>query len=314
MTKGVAQLVLAANGKAVPAVLRCRSTKAVVPCTGFYRFITLTPVSPLVSGESYQARLLGGVIHDAAGNLTNGVTRSFRGVLGLSPSTVAAHYNWALVKNHRAIGHSYRTEHFAGATSRWAFTGKKLVWWTRTGPAQGRASVLVDGHRIARVNNYAPHNHARVARTFRHLGAGKHVVTIRVLGKRGSTAGRGTSVAVDAFTARGVRTRNPVLVSTWGKLGKAVHADLRGAGVVLRFRGTSFSWRTVIGPAMGIAQLRLDGKVVSTVDNYAKKAKVVTRQLAGLTNAFHKVQIIVAGRHQTHSTGNEIVIARYIVG
>lgn len=313
-TSGLARLTVASTGKTVPATRACHSPTRVVSCTGSYRSITLTPVKPLVSGQSYRASLLGGIVHDAAGNLSAAAARSFRAVRVLAPSTVAAHYNWALVHSARAIGHSYRSEHFAGATSSWSFKGGKLVWWTRTGPTQGRAVVTVDGHRVAAVNNYAKRNHARVARTYRHLGKGAHHVRIRVLGKKGAKQGRGASVAIDAFTAGGHRTANPVLRSSWGKLGTAVRADLRGAGVTLRFRGTSFAWRTALGPSMGIARVFLDGKLMSTADNYAKRSKVVTRQLAGLKDAFHTVRLVVTGRHNRHATGSQIVVSRYSVG
>jgi hypothetical protein len=311
---GLVQLLVASTGKTVPATRRCHSTTRLVPCTGSYRSITLTPAKPLVSGQSYRAELLGGIVHDAAGNLSAAASKTFRAVRFLTPSTVAAHYNWAAVKSPRAIGHSYRTEHFAGATSSWTFKGSKLTWWTRTGPGQGLAVVTVNGHRVGKVNNYAARNHARVARTFRHLGKGTHKVTIRVLGKKGSKLAKGTAVAIDAFTVGKHRTANPVLKSSWGKLRKSVRADLRGAAVTLRFRGTSFSWRTALGPTMGIARVRVDGKLVATVDNYRKRSSAVTRQIAGLTNAFHKVQIIVAGRHNVKATGSQIVISRYIVG
>lgn len=311
--KNLVQLMNSATNQAVPTVEQCHSLVKVVPCTGGYRYITLKPTAPLVPGQHYAAAMLGGIVQDVAGNQAAAASLSFRGQRSLAPNTVAAHYNWAAVKNRKAIGHSYRTEHLAGAKSSWPFKGSTLIWWTRTGPTQGRATVTI-GHSVVKVNNYAKRNHARVKRVFRHLGSGTHTVTIKVLGKLGAKKAKGTAVAIDAFTAAAHRTANPVLVSSWGTAGSAVRADLRGAGVTLTFRGTSFSWRTKGGPSMGIAKTYVDGKLVATVDNYTTRSPAEIRTVGHLTDALHTVRILVTGHHHKHATGSQIVISHYSVG
>jgi hypothetical protein len=213
----------------------------------------------------------------------------------------------------KAFGHSYQTEHFKGAVSRYAFTGRSLTWWTLTGPTQGKAAVIIDGHRAGTVNNYAAKVHAKVGRTYRHLGGGSHAALIKVLGRKGSTRGRGTSVAVDAFSVGKHRTNTPKLTSSWGGFKKGVRADLRGAQVTMTFRGTGFTWVSKVGRTMGIAKVYLDGKAKGAVDNYATATKSVKHTLTGLTDALHTIQIVVAGRHHKHGKGNQIVISKYKV-
>jgi hypothetical protein len=311
---GLVQLALADSSSAVPAALSCRSGSATVPCSGPYDAIVLTPSKPLVPGQHYQAVFADGTAQDAAGNVAVAAVSSFRGQQKLAARNTATRYSWAAVKSSSAIGHSYRTEHLAGAKSTWAFKGSSLTWWTRTGPTQGRSFVLVDGHRVGSVNNYARTTRAKVRRTYRHLGKGAHAVTIVVRGVKGATRARGTAVAIDAFTAAGHRTVNPALSSSWGTLKKAARADLAKAQLVLRFRGTSFAWGTKVGKAMGIAKVYVDKNKPLTVDNYATATKAAVQKISGLTDALHTVRIVVTGHHHAHASGSQIVVTRFKIG
>ena len=131
----------------------------------------------------------------------------------------------------------------------------------------------MDGHKKPVVDNYAAATHYRVARTFRHLGAGAHVISISVLGRKGARAGRGTFVSVDAFKVGSTVTKTPKLSLSWHRIasaklsgGHAAVGDLAGETVVLTFRGTSISWRTLTNQAQGIAKVYLDGALKKTID------------------------------------------------
>jgi hypothetical protein len=175
--------------------------------------------------------------------------------------------------------------------------------------------VYVDGRRVGVANNYARLGRARVARTYRRLGAGAHTVTIVVSGRRGSIRGGGTFVAVDGFTpGGGRRVANPALTSQWGKSKANAITDLRGAQLRITFRGTSFTWGTIVGRGMGRATVSVDHSKAVVVDNYAKATKAVARSIKGLADKLHTVVITVTGRHHTGATGSAIVIRSMRVG
>jgi hypothetical protein len=311
----IAGLSLAGTTKSVPVVQSCKSRASVVACSGSFTGVMLAPKSALVPGQHYLVTFAGSNVTDVAGNAASAVSATFRGQQSLPARNVAAHYSWSVVKSAGAIGGSYRTEHKAGATASWKFRGKSVTWWTRTGPTQGKASVYVDGRRVGVANNYARLGRARVARTYRRLGAGAHTVTIVVSGRRGSIRGGGTFVAVDAFTpGGGRRVANPALTSQWGKSKANAITDLRGAQLRITFRGTSFTWGTIVGRGMGRATVSVDRGKAVVVDNYAKATKAVARSIKGLADKLHTVVITVTGRHHTGATGSAIVIRSMRVG
>ena len=57
----------------------------------------------------------------------------------------------------------------------------------------------IDGKRTNTVNNYSKSAKYGVGRTFKGLSKGSHTIEIRVLGKKGAKAGKGTSVSIDGF-------------------------------------------------------------------------------------------------------------------
>jgi hypothetical protein len=312
LTSGGLVLTTADDSTAVTTARHCTLAGALVACAATFDAATLLPTHALMPGQHYLADLGAAATHDAAGNPVADTSLAFRGALVLPASSVAAHYTWATVKTATAIGGRYRVDHLAGARSSWTFRGATLKWWTRTGPAQGRARVYVDGKRIASVNNYARQPHARVARVFRKLGSGRHTVTIAVLGVKGARRATGTFVAVDAFTAAGHRTGNPVLQSRWGRLKHVVVDDVRGAAVSVTFRGTGFTWVTHTGARQGKAVVFVDGVRTAVVDNYAAGAgSVKRRSLTGLTDAVHTVQVVVLGQHHTGAKGNRVIVERF---
>lgn len=107
--------------------------------------------------------------------------------------------SWHGVTNRHASGGSFRRTGTHGTTFALDFKGRTLTWVTATGPASGRARVVIDG--TARtVDLYRPTRHWKVGLRFDHLGRGSHHVTIRPLGRK-DPASRSTAVVVDALVA-----------------------------------------------------------------------------------------------------------------
>jgi hypothetical protein len=223
----------------------------------------------------------------------------------------------------KAFGRSYLVENHRGAALTYSFTGTSVSWFTMTGPTQGRAKVYVDGVRKGRVNNWSAATKWRVARTVTGLKAGSHTLKIVVAGRKGSTSGRGTFVAVDATKVGTARVKaSPVLTAGWQRVtttaasgGGFTQTNLAGAGVSMTFRGTSISWVTATGPAMGKAKVYVDGVLKLTVDNYAKRAAYsVRRTIKGLTDGQHTIKVQVTGTKRRAATGTTVVVDRWLVG
>jgi hypothetical protein len=65
---------------------------------------------------------------------------------------------------------------------------------------------------------------------------------------------------------------------------------------------------------MGRAEVWMDGVVVKTVDLYAPARAFATVPLAsGLADGPHTVRVVVLGRHRAASSGNAVVVDRWVV-
>jgi bacillopeptidase F len=226
------------------------------------------------------------------------------------------------VSNAAAFGGAYRTEHLPGAWVAYGFTGTSVTWYTVTGPGQGKADVYVDGVKKATVNNYASRTSYRVARTVSGLTAAKHQLRIVVTGVKGSTAGTGTYVSVDATRVGGTVTNNPTLANKWRTAaatgpsgGYLAQADLAGASASTTFRGTLVSFWTSTGKNRGIAKLYVDGVLKGTYDLYsATTAYNVRRTVTGLSDAVHTVKVVVTGTKRAAATGRLVCLDRWTIG
>lgn len=87
----------------------------------------------------------------------------------------------------------------AGATARFTFTGKQIVWYGPVGPTRGKAKIGVDGVYVTTVDlrrgSFSPHE-ALFSKTWKT--AGKHRLVIEVVGTRGRPY-----VAIDEFKVTG---------------------------------------------------------------------------------------------------------------
>jgi hypothetical protein len=108
--------------------------------------------------------------------------------------------SWTGVSRAAASGGSYRTSSSRAASTSLAFTGRTITWITATGPAYGRARVVIDGQ-VHKVDLYRSTHRWRVPITYRGLPEGKHHIRVSPLGTK-SAPSRSRQVVVDAFVVR----------------------------------------------------------------------------------------------------------------
>lgn len=304
-------LRVAGSGADLPATVRCRNAAddQASCATGNVREVRLRPADPLTPGERYVLVVNPAdatPLTDDAGNPAPTTRERFRASLEEQESSAAATYAWRTVEAVDAAGGSYRAERTAGARVTHRFTGPSVTWVTVRGPAMGEARVLIDGARVARVDNYAPERRFGVERTYDGLGAGAHAITVRVLG-----VGRGsdTWVAVDRFRSAAVAT-----TWRWARVdddaasdGSYARTTARGARVEFTFRGKGLDWYTAEGPEMGEVDVLLDGGFVENVHNGAPDTALgVRRSLAGLTDEVHTLALVSRG-------GGVVAVDRFVV-
>jgi hypothetical protein len=312
VTAGIAPAV------GIVTVACANAAGASVSCAaGPVRTVAVTHASPLVPGQRYTLTVSG---TDVQARSVSGA-QSFRASTDEQESSPATSYRWRAAASAKAYGRSYLIESGKGATATVAFRGTAITWFTMTGPAEGRAKVYVDGVKKAKVNNWSAATRWHVPRTVSGLKPGTHRLRIVVVGAKGSTAGFGTDIVFDAVKVGKKLLATPATVTTWRRVGTPVASGgsytasaRRGATASFAFRGTSLTWVTARGPAMGKAKVYVDGVLKTTVDNYAKRGGWnVRRTVTGLSDALHTVKVVVTGKRRA-STGTTIVVDRWLVG
>lgn len=309
----------------LPSTLTCRSASGnEVRCsTGDVVKVELLPTAPLVAGQLYSAVVNPAgapPVVDRAGNVAPTASLNFGALAEVEQGSAAVRPAWAVRRASSAYGGSYVTEHLAGASLSFDFRGRKVTWYTATGPSQGKALVLIDGRPRGTFNQFASTSSYRVGRTFSGLAPGEHSITVRALGLAGPGA-VGRFVVVDAFGIGPQLVKTPTLEATWRTLkasrasgGSYAVADVAGASVAFTFRGTGVDWLTVRGPNQGRARIFVDGTLVRTVDGYAATPTFgVARRVTGLTDGVHTLRIVVAGSSRRASTGTLVAVDRFIV-
>jgi GH25 family lysozyme M1 (1,4-beta-N-acetylmuramidase) len=309
----------------VPSTLTCRSAAGNdVRCsTGNVSSVELLPIAPLVAGQPYTAIVNPvGVppVVDRAGNAAPTAPLDFGAATEVEQASAAVRAAWAVRHASSAYGGSYAVEHLAGASVSFDFRGRKVTWYTATGPSQGKAQVLIDGRPRGTFSQFASGPSFRVGRTFSGLAPGEHTITIRALGLAAPRA-EGRFVVVDAFAVGPELVKTPPLETSWRTLkasrasgGSYAVADLAGSSVALTFRGTGVGWVTVRGPNQGRARILVDGTLVRTVDDYAANVTFgATRRVSGLTDGVHTLRIVVAGSSRKASKGALVAVDRFVV-
>jgi hypothetical protein len=308
--------------------ITCRSPKGlVVDCsTGDVVTAELRPSAPLVPNQLYSAIVnpAGATpqVVDRGSNAAPTTSADLAMPADFEQGSPAVGYRWRSVSGHSAYGRSYAVEHLAGAQATFSFTGDAVTWYTVTGPSQGKARVTIDGHARGTFNQYADAFHFKVRRSFTGLGGGTHTITISVLGEKGSANGTDRLVAIDAFGVGSNLTTTPGLATSWGTVkassasgGSFAEDDLSGASFSFTFRGTGVDWYTVLGPDQGRAKVLVDGKLVKTIDGFAKQTTFgAKRSVGGLADGVHTLRIVVLGQSRPAATGSLVSIDRFVVG
>jgi GH25 family lysozyme M1 (1,4-beta-N-acetylmuramidase) len=230
-------------------------------------------------------------------------------------------FTWGSKRDRRALGGQFLTEHRAGATASFSFHGGAVKLYTVSGPSMGDANVSVDGSPVGVVQGYAASVRFGVTQRFDGFGSGSHTLTVTATGTA-STKAKGTKVGVDALRWAGTLHKNPRSTdASWSSVaqgaasgGSYVVSDVAGATAALRFTGTGATLVTVRGPAMGRAELRIDGKAAGTVDLYAPGVSFgVNKTVTGLTDGPHVLRVRVLGTHRAASSGSAVAVDAWII-
>jgi GH25 family lysozyme M1 (1,4-beta-N-acetylmuramidase) len=297
----------------------CRSGKGTaVDCVGgAVRSATIETVDPVILGESYEAvvnpPVVSSAVEDRSGNAAPTTTQAFGAPSAAEETDDAVRYGWRSVSNPKALGGSFVVERVAGASLSFAFAGPSVTWYTMDGPAQGSASVAIDGEHVGTFDGYASRAIFAVRHRFTGLARGSHVVTIRALG-RASRAASDTQVTVDAFGVHGVIAKTPVVDAGWGRDGDVARSDLARSSVEVTFRGTGIDWISSRGPDGGKAAISVDGVLVREVDGYAPSHEAgVVRAVDGLAPGIHTLRIVVLGEARGASRGTFVTVDGFVV-
>jgi hypothetical protein len=274
------------------------------------RAALVIPVTRLVPGQKYAVTL--GAVHDPAGNLALLTPLTFRALRTLQDSNTAMGQVWSQRTSTSAYGSRYQVADVAGAVASYRFTGTGVTWYTSRGPAMGSVRVLVDGTLKGTVSNYSTVNSWHVARTVTGLTKAVHTLTLVDASRR---------LVVDAMKVGTTLVSNPVLTTRFAGVltslasgGRYGVADQSGDVFALAFRGTSLSWYTVTGTAMGRAKVYVDGVYKGTFDNYASATHYNVRRTWSFTDKVHTIKIVVLGTHRTGAKGSRVAVDRLVVG
>ena len=272
---------------------------------GPVKTVTLKPSALLVPGQRYAILVnpsgAASTINDfLTPNAIPAATKTFIGSLFEQENSSAAAYTWRSFTTSSAYGGTYQSDYLTNATFTYGFSGGSVTWYTVLGPGQGTAVASIDGHSAGSFNNYAATTRYKVARTFGGLSSGYHTLTVRVLGVKGSTVGKGTWVALDALAVNGTLVTAPRVKFGWQPVsapsasgGRYVRAGTSGASVLFTFRGRSIDWITITGPSEGAATMYVDGVKKASITNYASKVHYgVVRRISNLTDVVHTLTIV----------------------
>ncbi|HEU4911721.1 MAG TPA: hypothetical protein VFV76_07485, partial [Actinomycetes bacterium] len=322
VTSSSVLLTVAGSTSGVAAGLSCRTAagSAADCASGAVRTVKVAPVRPLVPGQTYVLSVTSGVV-DGSGSAVTPVAKSFRASTVEQETSLRAASTWQKGKSSGAYGKRYVTDNRAGAAVSLTVRGSKVTWFTMTGPAQGKATVYVDGVKKARVDTYSPEARWKVAKTLKGLGKGTHQLRIVVAGRK-SKASKGTGVVVDAVRSGAKLVANPRSRTSWGVAktstasgGSYAVTGLKGATSSFTFKGTSVSWVTVTSPTMGKAKVYVDGVLKARVDNFSKRSAFsVRRTLTGLSDGTHTVKVVVTGTKRKAARGTDVVVDKWVVG
>jgi hypothetical protein len=156
------------------------------------------------------------------------------------------------------------------------------------------------------------------------LVPGQHYTASVGAGVVKDLAGNDNVAVTKAFRAlRSLQENAPGSTTTWQTVktrsaagGSFAREHLAGASASWSFTGTAVTLRTVTGPIYGKAALYVDGVRKRTIDTYAATRHFnVGRTVSGLTNAAHRLRVVVLGvRGAKAGRGTYVAIDGFTVG
>jgi hypothetical protein len=322
VTAATVKLVLAGTTSTVATSQSCLDATAhAVACTGAVRSVVLNHAARFVPGQRY-AFVVSSAVHDAAGNPASAPATVFRALRVLQESELAVVQGWAPKTSSAAYGGKYLQSRLPGATATYAFRGTTVTWYSTLGPAMGTAKVYCGTTLKGTVNNYAATSKWRVGRTVKCSSAtANNTLRIVATGLKGSKLGKGAYVVVDGVkVGTAAVVTNPVVTQRWGTTasslasgGRYGQADQANESFQLTFRGTSITWRTLMGRGMGKAKVYVDGVYKGTFDQYASTTKAATRTWK-LTDKVHTIKVVATGTQRSGATATRVVLDSLTVG
>lgn len=321
VTAGTVRLLLAGTSTAVATAQSCRDAGgALAACSGAVRSVVLVPTGRLVPGQRYVVTV-SPAVHDVAGNAASVPGTTYRALRVLQESQAAVRQGWSPRTSAAAYGGHYLQARLARASVAYTFRGTSVTWYSAKGPSMGTAKVYCGSTYKGTVNNYAPTATWRVARTVRCSSTvATHTLRVVATGVKGARSGTGTNVVVDAVRVGTTLARDPGLTQRWATAasslasgGRYAAADRAGESTSLTFRGTSVTWRTLVGPGMGKAKVYLDGVYKGTFDQYASGSRAASRTWR-TTDTVHTLKIVVTGTRRAAAKGTRVVVDRLTVG
>ncbi|MBA2560210.1 MAG: hypothetical protein H0V07_10055 [Propionibacteriales bacterium] len=217
---------------------------------------------------------------------------------------------------------TYRASNVEGNTVRFSFSGTSVRWLTRQGPAQGKASVTIDGANKGVVDTYDSTN-TSAAVSFNGLASSSHSIVIKVLGKKNADSSN-SRVAVGGFASAANTTHaNSAKLRYDAWTGVAASAAsggtyrssaAAGSTANFAFTGTGVDWLTAKGPGWGKAKVSIDGIDMGTVDLYSPsnryQAPIAYR---GLSARSHTIKVTVLGARNRSATASKVSVDAFVV-
>jgi hypothetical protein len=81
-----------------------------------------------------------------------------------------------------------------------------------------------------------------------------------------------------------------------------------GGSAAFVFQGSAVTVYTIDGQAMGRARLRIDGRVVATVDGFSRSLRRREHRFAGLGAGEHRLTVTVLGTRRPSSKGTRVAV------
>jgi bacillopeptidase F len=234
-----------------------------------------------------------------------------------------AYNGWFGVADAAADGGFYRVSDVKNDRATWRSpNATSITWVTRTGPAQGKASVLIDGVNKGTLDLYSA-SAGRSTKVFSGLANRAHTVVIEVLHTKNNTSS-GYGVRLDALIAGGTTVQESdtaIDYDGWASTaepnatdGTYRSATASTATVTVTFTGRTIEWITAKGKAYGEASVAIDGVNKGMVDLYRSATQwKFPVSFAGLSSGAHTMVIQVLGRKNASATGTRVVVDGFVV-